>query len=82
MNVADIAGLARLRRWAGRRLHNEESLVGHIVTLFRDGSTVGTIACSTAALAFDALRICCGLRFRRENATSWALDEPLALAAV
>jgi hypothetical protein len=87
MNVADIAGLAKLRRWAGRRLHNEESLVGRIVTLARDGLTVGQIICSTLALARTAEQICYGLRLRRENAEAWmaselaALNEPMALAA-
>jgi hypothetical protein len=80
VNVNDLAGLARIRSWAGRKAHTDELLSDLVVTLTRNGSTVGSIVCSTLDLAVDALRICCGLRYRRENAAAWAASE-LALAA-
>jgi hypothetical protein len=80
VNVNDLAGLARIRSWAGRKAHTDELLSDLVVTLTRNGSTVGSIVCSTLDLAVDALTICCGLRYRRENAAAWAASE-LALAA-
>jgi hypothetical protein len=87
VTVNDIAGLARVRRWAGPRLHDDEQRSDRVVSLLKHGATVGLIICATAALAFDALRLVAGLRFRRENAAAWAaselaaLNEPMALAA-
>jgi hypothetical protein len=80
MNVSDIASLSRIRHALARVYHDDERLLGAIVTVLRSGSTVMRIICSTDALAFDALRICCGIRLRRENAAAWAASE-LALAA-
>jgi hypothetical protein len=80
VNVDDVKGLARIRSWASRKAHTDELLSDLVVTLTRNGATVGRIACSTLDLAFDALRICCGLRYRRENAEAWQAAE-LALAA-
>jgi hypothetical protein len=87
VNVENIADLAKIRHWAARHAHDDERLRARVVTLHRAGQIVGTIACSSDALAFDALRLVCGLRLKRENAVAWAaselaaLDEPLALAA-
>jgi hypothetical protein len=87
VKVENIADLSRIRHALARVYHDDERLLGAIVTVLRSGATVMLIICSTDALAFDALRICCGIRFRRENAAAWAaselaaLDEPMALAA-
>jgi hypothetical protein len=83
LNVNDLAGLASLRHLVGRLLHDDEHLSGCIVSLYRNGSTVARILCSTSALAWDALRICAGIRFRVENGAAWqaAEAEPFALAA-
>jgi hypothetical protein len=80
MNVASIADLAKLRHKVGRLDHHDETLSDQVVTLLRSGWTVARILCSTSALAFDALRICAGIRLRREDGP--ALDAlPLLLAA-
>ncbi len=85
MKVEDVVGLSRLRHSVGRLNHDDERLLDQIVTVLRSGATVMRIICSNDDLAFDALRICTGIRFRRENAAAWAaselaaLDEPLAL---
>jgi hypothetical protein len=80
MNVSDIADLARIRHAIGRLNHDDERLGARAVTLHRNGATVTLISCSSDALAFDALRLVCGLRLKRENAAAWAASE-LALAA-
>jgi hypothetical protein len=80
VNVANEAGLAKLRHAVGRLDHHDETLRGLVVILLRNGSTVARILCSTSALAWDALRIAAGIRFRREDGP--ALDAlPLLLAA-
>jgi hypothetical protein len=87
MNVSDAADLARIRHWAARHAHDDERLSNQVVTLHRNGATVGTISCADAALAWTAYRLCAGLRFKRESAAAWAAselagtDEPRALAA-
>jgi hypothetical protein len=80
MNVEADSDLAKVRGWVSRLRHDDERLLDRIVRLLRGGSTVARIACLTDALAWDAYRICAGLRFRRED--SPAADLPLlALAA-
>jgi hypothetical protein len=80
VTIDDIAGLARIRHWASRKAHDDESLAGLVVILTRHRSTVGRIACASLDLARDAYRICAGIRFRREDGP--ALDAlPLLLAA-
>jgi hypothetical protein len=80
MNVSDAAALAKIRRAIGRLNHDDERLRDRVVSLLRNSSTVGCIVCTTEALAFDALRLVCGLRLKRENAAAWVASE-LALAA-
>jgi hypothetical protein len=81
--VDDLEGLARIRHKVGRLDHHDETLRGLVVILLRNGSTVARILCSTSALAWDALRICAGIRYRVENGATWqaAEAEPFALAA-
>jgi hypothetical protein len=80
VKVEDIADLARIRHWAARHAYGDERLRDRVVSLLRNSSTVGRIVCATDELAFDALRICAGIRFRVENAAAWAASE-VALAA-
>jgi hypothetical protein len=80
VNVSDIAGLARIRHWAARHAHDDERLRDAVVTLHRNGATVGTIICADDALAWDCYRIAAGIRYRREDGPAWD-DEPLAIAA-
>jgi hypothetical protein len=80
VKVEDIAGLARIRHWAARHAHDDERLRDAVVTLRRNDATVGRIVCADDDLAFDALRICAGIRYRREDGPAWD-DEPMALAA-
>jgi hypothetical protein len=83
VKVETPADLAKLRHALGRKAHTDEELSDRIVTLYRSTAPVGRIICSTSALAWDALRIAAGIRYRRENGAAWqaALDEPMALAA-
>jgi hypothetical protein len=80
VTVNDLAGLARIRSWAGRKAHTDELLSDRIVALDRNGSTVGSIVCASDALARTAEQICYGIRLRRSNAAAWAASE-LLLAA-
>jgi hypothetical protein len=83
VTIDDVAGLARLRHAVGRLDHHDERLSDRTVSLDRNGSTVARILCSTSALAWDALRIAAGIRYRVENGAAWqaAEAEPMALAA-
>jgi hypothetical protein len=84
MNVETIADLARLRHSVGRLVaHDDERLRDATVILTRNGATVGRIACASDALAWDAYRICAGIRYRQENGAAWqaAEAEPMAIAA-
>jgi hypothetical protein len=67
VNVNDLTGLSRLRHWVGRLAHDDERLSDRTVSLDRNGSTVGRIACASLDLAWDAYRIAAGIRFRRED---------------
>lgn len=73
MKIEDIAGLSRLRHIVGRLDHDDERSRDQTVMILRHNATIMRLVCSTAALAFDAYRICAGLRFRRETAGSFAL---------
>jgi hypothetical protein len=79
MTVNDIAGLSRLRHWVGRLEHDDETSLDRVVTLYRSAGLVGRIICSMLDLAWDAYRICAGIRFRREDGP--ALDAPPLLLA-
>jgi hypothetical protein len=80
VKVETIADLGKLRHALGRKAHDDERQFGNVVTLFRDGSKVGRVICATPALAWDALRIAAGIRYRVEDGP--ALDAlPLILAA-
>jgi hypothetical protein len=54
MNVADVAGLARIRHWVRRLAHDDETLLDRVVTLYRSTGLVGRIVCSTVDLASQA----------------------------
>jgi hypothetical protein len=79
VKVSDTTDLARIRHWAARHAHDDERLRDAVVTLHRNGATVGAIICADDALAWDAYRICAGVRYRNEFAADEA--QPLALAA-
>jgi len=80
VNVADVAGLFRIRRFVSRLDHNDEHLSDRTVSLHSGAGLVGTITCATDALARTAEQICYGVRLRRSNAAAWMASE-LALAA-
>jgi hypothetical protein len=80
MNVSDPADLGKLRRYAARLAHDDERLLHRVVSLLRNSSTVARIICASDDLAFDALRLVAGLRFKRESAAAWVASE-FALAA-
>jgi hypothetical protein len=80
MKIETEYDLSRVRGCVSRLAHDDERLLDRIVRLLRGGSTVARIACLTDALAWDAYRICAGLRFRREDGPPVA-DAPLFAAA-
>jgi hypothetical protein len=57
--------LGRLRGQIFWRFHDDEERVGLTVLIKRGGRVVGRIDCGTDALAWDAERICAGIRFKR-----------------
>ena len=57
--------LSRLRGLVFWRFHDDEVREGYTVLLKRGGRVVGRIDCGTEALAWDAERICAGIRFKR-----------------
>jgi hypothetical protein len=81
VNVSNAADLAQIRHWAARRAHDDERLRARIVTLHRNGATVGRIVCASDDLAWDAYRIAAGMRFRLEDGPAWQDAEPMLLAA-
>jgi hypothetical protein len=80
MRVENTTDLAKLRRMIAPLDADDERLTpDRVVSLLRNSSTVGRIVCATEALAWDAYRICAGVRYRNEFAADEA--QPLALAA-
>jgi hypothetical protein len=57
--------LSRLRGLVFWRFHDDEAREGLTVRLKRGGKNVGRIDCGSAALAWDAERICAGIRFKQ-----------------
>ena len=58
----DLSGLRGQIFW---RFHTDEVRDGSAVLVKRGLSTVARIECATEALAWDAERICAGIRFKR-----------------
>lgn len=87
MKVETEADLAKLRRWAAPRLHDDERLADTTVTLLRGYRPLGSIQCATSDLSWTAYRLVAGIRYRRESEEAWraselaALDVDMALAA-
>jgi hypothetical protein len=57
--------LGKLRGLIFWRFHDDETREGLTVLIKRGGRTVARIDCGTEALAWDAERICAGIRFKR-----------------
>jgi hypothetical protein len=57
--------LTRLRGLVFWRFHDDEMREGLTVLLMRGGRNFGPIDCGSEALAWDAERICAGIRFKR-----------------
>jgi hypothetical protein len=57
--------LSKLRGLVFWRFHDDEARQGLTVLLKRGGRVVGRLDCGSAALAWDAERICAGIRFKR-----------------
>lgn len=81
MKVEAEADLGKIRHWAARHAHDDERLRARVVTLHRNGATVGRIVCASDDLAWGAYRIVAGMRYRREDGPAWQDAEPLLLAA-
>ena len=58
----DLSGLRGQIFW---RFHTDEVREGSAVLVKRGPSNVARIECATEALAWDAERICAGIRFKR-----------------
>jgi hypothetical protein len=65
IGVFSEGDLSRLRGLIFWRFHDDEVREGYTVLLKRGGRVVGRIDCGTEALAWDAERICAGIRFKR-----------------
>jgi hypothetical protein len=65
IGVFSEGDLLKLRGMILWRFHSEETREGRTVVVRRGLSTVARINCATEALAWDAERICAGIRFRR-----------------
>ena len=61
-NENDLYSLRGLIFW---RFHDDEVREGFVVLIKRGGRVVGRIHCGSEALAWDAERICAGIRFKR-----------------
>jgi hypothetical protein len=57
--------LGRLRGLIFWRFADDETREGNTVLIKRGGRVVGRIDCGTEVLAWDAERICAGIRFKR-----------------
>ena len=58
LHVERIRDLARIRHFIASIWFDDERLADCVVTMLRNGSTVGTIVCVDMALAWDVERIC------------------------
>jgi hypothetical protein len=65
IGVFSEADLSKLRGLIFWRFHDDEERLGLTVLLKRGGRVVGRVDCGTEALAWDAERICAGIRFKR-----------------
>jgi hypothetical protein len=84
LNIASERGLFAIRDAIAPRHHDNERGLDSIVALYRRSLIVARIICANAKLAWDAERICAGMRFRREIMAEMqpeAGEQPFALAA-
>jgi hypothetical protein len=65
IGIFNESDLSRLRGLISWRFHDDEERQGNTVLIKRGGRVVGRIDCGTEAIAWDAERICAGLRFKR-----------------
>ena len=65
IGVFNETDLGRLRGWIFWRFHTDEARDGRTVMVRHGLATVACIECATDALAWDAERICAGIRFKR-----------------
>jgi hypothetical protein len=82
LTVASERGLFAIRHAIAPMRHDDERGLDCLVAVYRRGLIVARIICASAKLAWDAERVCAGIRFRRENmAEAEAAEQPFALAA-
>lgn len=82
LNVASDRGLFAIRNAIAPLRHDDERGLDCLVAVYRCGLIVARIICANAKLAWDAERICAGMRFRREvMAEAEGAEQPFALAA-
>jgi hypothetical protein len=78
LNIANERALLAIRDAIAPLLHDDERGLDSIVAIYRRSVIVARLICANAKLAWDAERICAGIKFRREN---MAEAEAIAAAA-
>ena len=58
--------------------HDDERGLDSIVAVYRRSVIVARLICANAKLAWDAERLCAGIRFRRENIAENEAAEAIA----
>ena len=58
--------------------HDDERGLDFIVAVYRRSVIVARLICANAKLAWDAERLCAGIRFRRENIAENEAAEAIA----
>ena len=81
LNIASERALFAIRDAIAPLRHDDERRLDSIVAVYRRSLILARIICADARLAWDAERICAGMRFRRENLAENEAAAAFALAA-
>jgi hypothetical protein len=79
--IASERALFAIRDAIAPMRHDDERGLDCLVAVYRRSIIVARIICANAALAWDAERICAGIRFRRETIAENEAAAAVALAA-
>jgi hypothetical protein len=72
LNIASERALLAIRPVIAPLYHDDERCLDCLVAVYRRSLIVARIICANAKLAWDAERICAGIRFRRESTAATA----------
>jgi hypothetical protein len=78
LSIASERGLFAIRDAIAPTRHDDERRLDSIVAVYCGSAIVARIICANAKLAWDAERICAGIRFRRENMAANEAAEAIA----